>query len=76
MSRHCFAKHGEWPAYLKANQKPKWIPWHKDWHQMMLNPEPVWVTVDRDSESVRSDQVIDQDRTASGQSRSEDGEAE
>jgi hypothetical protein len=61
---------------MKAGQRPRRNPWHEDWLQMMLNPEPVWVTVDRDSESVRSDQVIDQDRPARGQSRSEDGEAE
>ena len=43
---------------------------------MMTYPEPVWVTIDGDNESVRSDHVVEQDRPASGHSRSEDGEVE
>jgi hypothetical protein len=76
MSRHCLAQHGHWPAYMKDGQRPKRIPWHEDWRQMMTYPEPVWVTIDGDNESVRSDHVVEQDRPASGHSRSEDGEVE
>jgi hypothetical protein len=44
---------------MKDGQRPKRTPWHEDWRQMMKYPAPIWVTVDGDNESVRSDRVVE-----------------
>ena len=76
MSRHAFSKHGEWPTFMKPGQKPKKKPWHPDWQEFMNNPEPIWVTIDDDGESVRSDHVDDRRDSAPDHGCSDDGEDE
>ena len=39
MARHAQSFHGQHPIYLKKGQVPT-DPYHKDWKERMMNPEP------------------------------------
>ena len=39
MARHAQSFHGQHPRYLKKGQVPT-DPYHKDWKERMMNPEP------------------------------------
>ena len=76
MSRHSYNQHRHHADYLKKGQTPH-DPWHLDWYRIMMTPGTVWITADSDSDSVRSERVIRQNRPAiQGSDGSEDGEVE
>jgi hypothetical protein len=77
MWRHCQRAHCKDAAYLRVDQVPTKKAWHKDWHQIMMNPEPVFVNIEDPESSVSEDRIIDQDMSvADGVSRGEDAGSE
>ena len=76
LARHCQRLHRRYGAYLTVDGVTSHEPWHVNWHQMVLHPNPVWVTVGDDESSVSSDRIIDQEDPEDDGGGGEDLESE
>ena len=76
LSRHCQKQHCKYAAYLKVDGVPSHEPWHENWQQMVLHPNPVWVTVGDDESSISSSRIINQPASEDDGGGSEDLESD